>query len=367
MNKRVKIRMIAYLIKLISFLLLFISFSYSINVSNDFLSDIQKEIKKGINAVQVGNYDQSLKIFEEIIEKLPDHPVGYFLHSAVLHRIMVDYCNFSFEDIFLARVNEAIRLSKEMVDKNKEDPWGYFYLAGAYGFRGIFHSEFGAFSQAFIDGFRGYKKMKQVLELDDSIYDAYYGVGLFHYWINYYKVAWLFGIKADKEQGINEVKIAGEKGFYSDEQAASSLIRIYYNEKKYKKSLAQAKMFMQKYPKYLYCYWYVASCYSELSDFQKELEAYEWLKSYFEKASISSQTALMKVNYHIGEVYKKQGDYQKAKKYLKSVLQTEKDVKESSDEQKENEKMNLVRRYKNLANKSLRETLREIQKQEKKF
>ncbi len=339
------------MIKLVSIFLLFISFSFSLNVTNDFLEEIQKEIKKGINEVHNGRYDKTLEIFDKIILRLPNHPLGYFLYSAALNRMMVDYSNFGFEDIFLERVNQAIKLSKKMILEDKNNPWGYFYLGGAYGFRGIFYSETVSVSRAFPDGFRGYNKMKHVLKLDDSIYDAYYGVGLFHYWINFYKVAWLFAIKADKQQGIEEVKIASEKGFYSDVEAASSLIRVYYNEKEYDKALTQAKSVVKKYPNYLYCYWYIAFCHAELNNLKEELETYMWLKSYFEQSTLSSQTALMRVNYYIGNTYKKQGNIQKAKEHLGKVIEIEKGIKESRNEG--DEKMNRVRKYKNLATKLL--------------
>ena len=201
---------------IVSFLLLF-SFIFPLPITNDFLKGIQQEVINGIRYLHDGEYDKSLRSFQEIKEKMPGHPLGYFLYSAGLHRLMVDYRNFSFEAEFLVTVNQAIDLAKKMTKENKEDPWSHFYLGASYGFRGIFHSEYGGFWRAFSDGIRGYQRMKKALALDETIYDAYYGVGMFHYWRAVYagRFYWLFGDKNERYQGIEETKLASEKGFYS--------------------------------------------------------------------------------------------------------------------------------------------------------
>lgn len=312
------------LFKIIFFSLLLFFYVFPFNVTNDFLKNTQREIVQGIDLLQKGDYKSPLVIFKAVQEKMPGHPVGYFLYSASLHRMMVDYRNFSFEEEFFASIDQAITLSKKLIKKNKEDPWGHFYLGASYGFRGIFHSEYGGFVQAFIDGKRGYEKMKTVLSLDETIYDAYYGVGMYQYWRGVYAGVfyWLFGSKNEQYMGIERTKLASEKGFYSKVQASSALIRVYYNEQQYELALQQAYKVTKTHPNYLYCYWYIAKCYEELNKLEEVLKTYNWLKNYFEKTEGIGPVAIVEVNYHLGKTHKKLGNLEEAEKYLTAVIET---------------------------------------------
>ena len=254
-----------------------------------------------------------------------------------------------------------MNLADKMIDQNKNDAWGYFYLGGAYGFRGTFHNDFGSFFKAFTDGYKGFKKMKKCLELNENFYDAYYGTGLFHFWRAFYaqkyKFRWLSSGEEEMNQGIREIKKAIDKGKYVSVEANSSFVRILYVLERYQEALELAEEITKDYPNYLYCYWYIASCYGALGKKEEQLKTYYWLKNYFEKAPLSGLVALVEIYYNIGKTLQELGKYQEAMQYTEMA---------ATHESKIDERVPLQRKYKKLIKKLRNKLKKEINGKEKK-
>lgn len=197
-----------------------------------------------------GHYLEALKNTKKIIALVPEHPAGYLYTSVVLSWIIDTFYNYDYAKEFLEMTEKTISLSKSMIQKNRLDPWGYVYLGGAYGFRGIYYSIVGDFFYAFIDGVKGNYNIKKAVDLNPEIYDNYFGVGTFEFWRAYYtgKFFWLSGGDENKQKGIDKVLLAIEKGKYTSKEASFSLVRIYLSDKKYRKAINTGSAILKKSP-----------------------------------------------------------------------------------------------------------------------
>jgi len=163
--------------------------------------------------------------------------------------------------------------------------------------------------------------MKHSLELKNDLWDAYYALGMYHFWTGYYSkfFSWLPFVGNAKGQGIEEVKTAIEKGVYVNVEASSSLLRIFFTEQEYDKAITLAQEILRKYPDYLYCYWYLAESYTQLKEYDQAIGSLEWIQNYFDHSDLAGPTGLLEVKYKLGLCYYEKKDYDKALSFLTEV------------------------------------------------
>ncbi|HDL18396.1 MAG TPA: hypothetical protein ENH29_05025 [Bacteroidetes bacterium] len=193
----------------------------------------------GIKQIHNLQLDSSLATFDRLIAYFPEHPIGYFYKAGVYDLFNQDYRITTFEKQFEKNVNLAIKKGEKYIKKNKNDELAYFYLGGAYGFRGIHRVYKRDWLHVFIDGIKGLKNLNKSLKKRPDFYDAYFGLGLYHYWRSALtkKFRFLPFISDQRQRGINELKLAIEKGRYAGVEARISLSSVYYNETKYDSAL----------------------------------------------------------------------------------------------------------------------------------
>jgi len=299
---------------------------------------------KGIDLLHQGKYLESIDQFAIVTNILPDHPVGYFFYAAAIEWLMIDYRNFERQKEYIKGIEKAIHISEKRVKTHPKSAWSYFYRGASYGFRGIYYMDFGNIVKGFLDGMKGYKDMRRAIAIDSQLYDAYYAFGMFHYWRSHYarSMTWLPFVANEKDEGISQIQTAVKKGIYVGIEAASSLIRIYHNEGVYENSrknhtaagqnfsnaIYTAQRILADYPNYLYCYWYLAECYSELTLYDNAADTLQWVLRYFEARPQAGPIGLLEVKYKIGLIYFKKKDYQSSYHYLHAVAQSTVDINE---------------------------------------
>ena len=311
----------------IYFLLLFLP-GFSLEITNDLTEQAYKLALLGIYETYQGGHEQCQQTLYKLKKLLPEHPVGYLFSAAAFQIAVIDYRNFPLIKKFEENIEKAIGLSKKLIKRDKRDPWGYFYLGASYGFRGLIRVEYGNFFSAAFDGLKGYKNMQKALERKEDLYDAYYGIGLYHYWTSAYadKLYVILGSKSERrEQGISELRISVDKGSYTPVEALCSLVRIFHNEKKYHQALVEAFKIKEKYPRCVYSYWYMASCYQELGDFAKMIEIYKELKAILDLSPLASQVARMEIAYFMGLGHWKLGHSQEAREHIRGIVDLERE------------------------------------------
>jgi len=209
-----------------SFLLLFILCTGAFAETSPELVD--SLILTGIDQIHQENLGEAIKTFKELIKLKPDKPVGYFFIAGAYRTIMYDYRSLTYQQEFEEYVQKAIDIGKNLTESGDATSEDYFYYAGALGYLGIFKSDLGSWWSAFRLGLRAKGVMEKALEMDSTNYDAYFGLGTYHYWrsVKTKIFWWLPFISDDRAKGISEIKLAIEKGKYSGREGKYSLLVV---------------------------------------------------------------------------------------------------------------------------------------------
>lgn len=130
---------------------------------------------------------------------------------AVWWEIQLDPFNTVRDALFQSRVDAAIDATTAWTLRDPERAEAWFYLGGAYRAKAQWRVLRGARLAAARDGKRIKNALERALALDPGLTDAYFGVGLYHYYADVAPTAlkmlrWLLLLPGgDREQGLAEI------------------------------------------------------------------------------------------------------------------------------------------------------------------
>jgi len=137
---------------------------------------------------------------------------------ALWWQIQMDPFNTSRDAAFESRANTVIGAMEAWTRDEPRRAEAWFYLGGAYGARGQWRVLRGQLLSAARDGKRIKEALERSLALDPNLKDAYFGIGLYHYYADVAPAAakmlrfLLFLPGGNKEQGMREMLQARDGG-----------------------------------------------------------------------------------------------------------------------------------------------------------
>ena len=143
----------------------------------------------------------------------------------------------------LGRINAAIGTAEVWVAREPKRAEAWFYLGGAYGTRVLLRGLRGQYLSAARDGKRIHDALQLAISLDPSLGDAYFGLGLYHYYAAIAPRAarvlsmLMFLPGGDRAGGLKEMEQTRSKGMLLGGEADYQLHLIYLW---YEKQLATA-------------------------------------------------------------------------------------------------------------------------------
>jgi len=239
---------------------------------------------KGIDLVFDMQFEQANKIFDEMIRMDPENAIGYFLKSkSYLWMYIFSTNDKEHIERSLELFLKTIDIAKEMLDKNEDDIDALFYIGNAYGYIGRRYGETGSWIKAYWYGRKGTNYLKKVIKKDPDYYDAYLGLGMYHYYADvlpkFIKVLsfLLGGLGGDSEKGVDEVILASSKGNLTKGEAKFLLAdEIYLNlEKNYEAALPLLKELTTNYPHNHFYKFRLAECYRNFYKYDLSVQTIE--------------------------------------------------------------------------------------------
>jgi tetratricopeptide (TPR) repeat protein len=279
---------------------------------------------KGIDLGTNLHYEESYEVFQELIRLEPDNPRGYFLRSAIYFWMFSeDVKNEEVGNKFRDLSYEAVEIAEAKLEQNENDIDAMFFLGGAYGSLGRYYAMTKSYLNAYWYGKKGKNYLEDVVELDSTYYDAYLGLGIYHYLADilprFVKIlSFILGMEGDKEEGIREIELASEKGVYTKTEAMFFLGALYtYREREYEKAIDIFNELLEKYPQNPGALLSLGRCYSNMG--QCDLAETAFNKILDNKES-QSRLPRGSIYYQLGDVYFKMNDFWKAKNnYLLAI------------------------------------------------
>jgi tetratricopeptide (TPR) repeat protein len=97
-------------------------------------------------------------------------------------RLLLNPEDTSRDAALLGRINASIVSTEAWVAREPKRAEAWFYLGGAYGTRVLLRGQRGQYLAAARDGKRIHDALRLAIALDPSLGDAYFGLGLYHYY-----------------------------------------------------------------------------------------------------------------------------------------------------------------------------------------
>jgi tetratricopeptide (TPR) repeat protein len=148
-------------------------------------------------------------------------------------RLLLNPEDTSRDPALLNRINAAISSTEAWVAREPKRAEAWFYLGGAYGTRVLLRGHRGQYLSAARDGKRIHDALQLAISLDRSIGDAYFGLGLYHYYAAIAPraarilSALMFLPGGDRAGGLKEMEQTRSKGMLLRGEADYQLHLIY--------------------------------------------------------------------------------------------------------------------------------------------
>ncbi|HEX9652214.1 MAG TPA: tetratricopeptide repeat protein, partial [bacterium] len=215
----------------------------------------QQLARAGLEHAYQMQTESAAQVFDDIIRLDPDNPQGYLFQAVHLYyRMQFDEKPQQFEAEFKSHMAMAVKTSQRQMAVKEKKLDAMFYLGTAYLYQATFHGGQNSWLKAYYYGREGINYLEKIVEIAPTYYDAYLGLGLYHYHADVIPksvkiLASLLGIDGDKERGLRELQTAAEKGDYSKAEALFILGNIFlYTEKDYEKSWQYARELIRLHP-----------------------------------------------------------------------------------------------------------------------
>ncbi|MCD6308207.1 MAG: hypothetical protein J7M24_04340, partial [Candidatus Latescibacteria bacterium] len=174
--------------------------------------------------VLVCDYTAAEGLADRFMREHPGHPAGPLFKAAVLQYAAVDYEDYSREEEFMSLIGRCASSARNLIDSGN-GLWFRYYEAAADGLEGAWKVSSGNFLRGVLNGRSGAGGMRRIVEADSTFYDAYLMLGSYRFWKNV-ALSKLPIIDLGKRRGINEVRLAIERGSLSGPLANTVLIEM---------------------------------------------------------------------------------------------------------------------------------------------
>ncbi|MGH7336070.1 MAG: hypothetical protein ACREI7_00710, partial [Myxococcota bacterium] len=183
-------------------------------------------------------------IFDADVDRLPEalahacppapHEVCRVLDAVALWwQIQLDPLDLSLDEALARRVSYAVASAETWTTREPHRAEAWFYLGGAYGVRVQWRVLRGERLAAARDGKRVKGALEKALALDPDLHDAWFGIGLYHYYADVAPAAarvlrWLLFLPGgDRVRGLQEMLRARQNGALLRSEADYQLHIIY--------------------------------------------------------------------------------------------------------------------------------------------
>jgi tetratricopeptide (TPR) repeat protein len=151
-------------------------------------------VREGTRHNLDGDYAAALAVWKQLRKLAPEHPAPHVYGVDTLYWLMIhDDSDTRFDEAIKTECAEAIRKAEALVEARPDDPEGHFLLGQALMHLG---RVYGIRLEIFKAGRLGEQarvELERVLELDPSLVDARYPLGLYYYYASFVPslVKWL--------------------------------------------------------------------------------------------------------------------------------------------------------------------------------
>lgn len=292
---------------------------------------MQVEITDAVDDLYNFNFRKAEVEFAWMQYNHPEHPLPYFLYGVSTWWQMMP--NLDAEsplgDEFLAYMDTTVMKAKKMYEADENNIEAAFFLAGAHGFKGRYHSEKKNWGRAASSGKSALKYLEKTQGNESFSPEILFGDALFNYysiWLreNYpmLRPVLMFFPKGDKQEGIEQLQEVSRNAFYTRVEALYFLMRIKaYEEKKTFEALRLGEYVFKKYPNNPYFHrFYARMLYTTGQYVSAEAESLDILEKLEAKQLGYEEISGKYASFFLGDINKRKGNKELAAQYFQQAV-----------------------------------------------
>jgi tetratricopeptide (TPR) repeat protein len=308
----------------ICFSLLFLSGWIPTVLADD--SRLDQLIEHGKEEIYHFRLDSALIIFRQVQQEFPELPHGFFYESYITAiYYSQDRTNSNLDSLLKRSIQSAVEKGESYRNKADHQAEAAYYLGVSHGLLGIYHVLNSNYFKGYIHGSRGKNFLEETVKIDSSYYDAYLGLGIFHYYVDLLPgvvkfFAGILGFHGDRALGIKEILITAAKGrFFKVEGDFTYAVMRYFLEGAYSSSLVTWQRLYKLYPENPALSLLIGYHYRRFGRIDQA-------EKYFNSVSESyigklPQIIVMKY-YNLGVCYYRLNDFERSEKFFDRLLDT---------------------------------------------
>jgi len=294
-----------------------------------FTTTIDSLIKTGIDQTFRMHCDSALCTYDQVCKIMPEHPAGFFHKAAALQSYMMDFETDLQKEVFFSYLDTAEAKAEKLLLDDQNNSWAHFYLGSSLSYRGLYQAKTGKIVSGFISAKKGLHNLSIAVELDSTLYDALLGLGNYSYWAGkYYKhLKWLPWIQDKRDEGIDGLKLAIQKGRFARWVGLNSLGWIEWDRTEWDSAIDLFSQGLKKYPGSRFFLWGLADTYFSSQAWDKAIPCYLQILISVRDEKINNRfnevTCLLK----LAECFFKTGQYHQSFKNADNILKLNLDKK----------------------------------------
>lgn len=207
------------------------------------------------DAILAGRFDEWPSIAAVTCPPAPVTACQVLELAALWWQIQVDYESRRYDATFIAKANSAVAAAEAWTSREPERAEAWFYRGAAYGARAQWRVLRGEHLAAARDGKRIKDTLERALALDPAMHDAWFGIGLYHYYADVAPTAakilrvLLLLPGGDRKQGLAEMQRARKDGalLHGEIDYQLHILDLWY-EKEPRRALSLLESLRKQYP-----------------------------------------------------------------------------------------------------------------------
>ena len=280
------------------------------------------QLRRGINYTIVEQFDSARIVFKQMLatDSL-DHAARLYL-AGVDHAEMMDREDYSRKDRFEADADATIQLAELDLGAGRDSAWAYLTIGNAHAYVASLEAKAGSWWTAMRRGLKAKGAYLDALKIDRNLYDAYLGLGTYHYWKSAKTefINWLPFVGDRKDDGVSELQLAVDSSLFSSDLARNSLIWIQLERKEPQLALENARELSAKFPQSRLIKWGMAfSCYAA-GRMHEAVNYFGEIVTSLESDSTQNYFNLIECRYHRGKIFLSVNDSTAARQEFQILL-----------------------------------------------
>lgn len=275
---------------------------------------------KTVDYVFSDSFEAAYDAVELIADTLPGKPVYNLIYSSILIADMTDREDYSRKKELFKHLDSSKRFFQKWTDNNPGDAWGYFFLGTVHAYKAMFYGQTRTWLKSFIEGMKSRGKFSRALEIDPTLYDAYTGLGSYHYWSSDKLAKYIPFLPDNRKRGLEEIRIAKDSSYFSSKLAAAGLAWALIQENKLPEALKIARELYRESSGGRASLWILGAIHWKSGNLQAAKEDYTEMMNSLNAVGGQNNYNLIFCRYRRGVCFYMMKDYENAKEDFEALL-----------------------------------------------